>query len=109
MKKIVHYAGNTITIDKGIAKEYANLVNKIAKLESELKPLQEQLENELKIVMEKLTEKQVISNGLKATLKSGYTSNRFDTTSFKEDNIKLYNKYLKTTEVASKINIVLDK
>ena len=107
-KKLVHYSGNTVTIDSEKAKEYANLVNKIAKLEKELKPLQEQLESELKVVMEKLTEKHVTSNGLKVTLKDGYTRQSFDTTSFKEDNIDLYNKYLKSSEVASKISISLE-
>lgn len=107
-KKIVHYNGNVITIDEGIAKEYISLVNKIAKLEKELKPLETQLETELKVVMEKLTEKHVTSNGLKATLKDSYTSNRFDTTSFKQDNIDLYNAYLKQTTVSSKVNITIE-
>lgn len=107
-KKLVHYSGNTVTINEESAKEYINLVNKINKLEKELKPLQEQLESELKVVMEKLTEKHVTSNGLKVTLKSGYTSQRFDTSAFKQDYKDLYDMYLKSSEVASKISISLE-
>jgi uncharacterized protein YlxW (UPF0749 family) len=108
-KKIVHYNKENIFIDTDVSKKYIDLVNKIEKLQKELKPLETQLETELMTVMTKLGKKEVINSGIVAKIKDAYIRNSLDTTRLKEEDIETYKKYLKSTEVASKISISIDR
>lgn len=107
-KKIVHYTKNVITIDSDSAKKYAELTSKINKLKKELEPLESELKTELMEVMEKIGETSVKSNGIVASLKKAYVQNKFDTTRLKEENIVLYNQYLKETNVSASLSLKLE-
>ena len=97
-KKIVHRTKNIVTIDNDSAKKYIELTLKINKLKKELTE-----------VMETLDTTQVKSNGIIASLKRAYTQSKFDTTRFKEENVVLYNQYLKETSVSSSLSLSIDK
>ena len=108
-KKIVHRTKNIVTIDNDSAKKYIELTLKINKLKKELEPIEKELKKELTEVMETLDTTQVKSNGIIASLKRAYTQNKFDTTRFKEENVVLYNQYLKETCVSSSLSLSIDK
>lgn len=108
MKKMVHYTKNIITIDSDSAKRYRELTTKINKLKKELEPLETELKSELMEIMEKTGETNVNSNGIIANLKKAYIQNKFDTTRLKEENIVLYNQYLKETNVSASLSLKLE-
>jgi len=108
-KKIVHRTKNIVTIDNDSAKKYIELTLKINKLKKELEPIEKELKKELTEVMETLDTTQVKSNGIIASLKRAYTQSKFDTTRFKEENVVLYNQYLKETSVSSSLSLSIDK
>ena len=108
MKKMVHYTKNVITIESDSAKKYIELTMKINKLQKELEPLESELKKELMEVMEQLGETKVKSNGIIGSLKKAYTQNKFDTTRFKEENVLLYNQYLKETNVSASLSLKLE-
>lgn len=108
MKKMVHYTKNIITIDSDSAKRYRELTAKINKLKKELEPLETELKSELMEIMEKTGETNVNSNGIIANLKKAYVQNKFDTTRLKEENIVLYNQYLKETNVSASLSLKLE-
>lgn len=107
-KKIVHYNKENIFIDTDISKKYIDLVNKIEKLQKELKPLEKQLEKELKLTMEKLDKKEIVSNGIVAKIRASYIRESLDTNRLKEEKQDIYKEYLKQTNVESKINITIE-
>lgn len=107
-KKIVKYSKNNIYIDSEISKEYIKLIKQREKIESKLKPLEKQLKSELIETMEKLGETTFNSNGISGKLKSGYNRMTLDTDRLKEENIKLYTEYLKTSYVNSSVSISID-
>ena len=108
-KKIVHYSINnskyTIKIDDEVAKEYIKLTKEISKLEKKLKPIETQLKEELKNVMEKVGANKYTTNGIVASITSGYVKSSLDTNALKTNDFELYSKYLKTTNVASSIKL----
>ena len=108
-KKIVHYTKNVISIDSDSAKKYVELTTKIEKLKKELEPLETELKKELQEVMEQLDTTSVKSNGIIASLKKAYIQNKLDTTRLKEENIVLYNEYLKPTNVSASLSLKIDK
>ena len=108
-KKIVHYTKNVISIDSDSAKKYVELTSKIEKLKKELEPLETELKKELQEVMEQLDTTSVKSNGIIASLKKAYIQNKLDTTRLKEENIVLYNEYLKPTNVSASLSLKIDK
>ena len=108
-KKIVHYTKNVISIDSDSAKKYVELTSKIEKLKKELEPLETELKKELQEVMEQLDTTSVKSNGIIASLKKAYIQNKLDTTRLKEENIVLYNMYLKETNVSASLSLKIDK
>ena len=118
-KKIVHYSKDKIYIDNEITKEYIKLKKQQEKIENKLKPIEKQLKDELINTMEKLGKKDFSYNGINGKLKSGYNKTSFDSSKFdvnlgkvleklKEDDLKLYSQYLKTSYVNSSISITVD-
>ena len=59
--------------------------------------------------MRKVDVDKFVSNGLEIKLTKDSVRNNFDRKSFKEDNIELYNKYLKTTDVKGSLSIELER
>lgn len=108
-KKIVHRTKNVINIDVDSAKKYIELTTKINKLKKELEPIEKQLKTELISVMEELDTTNVKSNGIVASLTRAYTQNKFDTTRLKEEDIDIYNKYLKETNVNASLKLSIEK
>lgn len=108
-KKIVHRTKNVITIDDDSAKKYIELTTKINKLKKELEPIEKQLKSELMDVMETLDTTNVKSNGIVASLTRAYVQNKLDTTRLKEENIVLYNQYLKPTNVSASLKLSIEK
>lgn len=108
-KKVVHYSSKNITIDTEISKEYIRIKKEMMKLEKELSPIEEKLKKELREVMRKVDVNKFSSNGLEVSLKSDYIRNSLDTDKLKKDDIKLYNKYLKTTNVTGSLTINLER
>ena len=108
-KKIVHRTKNIITIDTESAKKYIELTTKIDKLKKELEPLEKELKTELTNVMEELDTTNVKSNGIIASLTRAYVQNKLDTARFKEENIVLYNQYLKPTNVGASLKLSVEK
>lgn len=107
-KKIVHYSKDKIYIDNEITKEYIKLKKQQEKIESKLKPIEKQLKEELINTMEKLGKKDFSYNGINGKLKSGYNKTSFDSSKLKEDDLKLYSQYLKTSYVNSSLSITID-
>lgn len=108
MKKIVHRTKNVITIDSDSAKKYIELVTKINTLKKELEPIETQLKNELMNSMEEIDVTNVKSNGIIASFKKAYTQNKFDTTRLKQENIDVYNEYLKETNVSASVTLKVE-
>lgn len=108
MKKIVHRTKNVITIDSDSAKKYIELVTKINTLKKELEPIETQLKNELMNSMEEIDVTNVKSNGINASFKKAYTQNKFDTTRLKQENIDVYNEYLKETNVSASVTLKVE-
>lgn len=108
MKKIVHRTKNVITIDSDSAKKYIELVTKINTLKKELEPIETQLKNELMNNMEEIDVTNVKSNGIIASFKKAYTQNKFDTTRLKQENIDVYNEYLKETNVSASVTLKVE-
>ena len=108
-KKIVHRTKNVVIIDNESAKKYIELTTKINKLKKELEPLEKELKKELTSVMEELDTTNVKSNGIVASLTRAYVQNKLDTTRFKEENIVLYNQYLKPTNVGASLKLSVEK
>ena len=108
-KKIVHRTKNVVVIDNESAKKYIELTTKINKLKKELEPLEKELKKELTSVMEELDTTNVKSNGIVASLTRAYVQNKLDTTRFKEENIVLYNQYLKPTNVGASLKLSVEK
>ena len=105
---MVHYTKNIITIDSDSAKRYRELTTKINKLKKELEPLELQLKEEMLEVMEKTGETNVKSNGIIATLKKAYVQNKFDSTRLKEEDVVLYNTYLKPINISASLTLKLE-
>ena len=69
----------------------------------------ENKEEELRETMRKVDVNKFVSNGLEVKLTKDSVRHNFDSKSFKEDNIELYNKYLKTTNVKGSLSIELER
>ena len=68
-----------------------------------------ELKEELRETMRKVDVDKFVSNGLEVKLTKDSVRNNFDSKSFKEDNVELYNKYLKTTNVKGSLSIELER
>lgn len=108
-KKMVHRTKNIITIDNDSAKKYIELTTKINKLKKELEPIENQLKTELMKTMSELDTTNVKSNGIVASLTRAYVQNKLDTTRLKEENIDIYNKYLKQTNVNASLKLAIER
>lgn len=108
-RKYVYYSKKDIMIDTEISKEYIRLKKEMLKLEKELKPIEDRLKEELRDTMRKVEVDNFVSNGLEVKLTKDTIRNNFDTSKFKEDNIKLYNEYLKPTSVKGSLSINLER
>ena len=108
-RKYVYYSKKDIMIDSEISKEYIRIKKEMLKLEKELQPIEDRLKEELRETMKKVEVSNFISNGLEVKLTKDTIRNNFDTTRFKEDNIQLYNKYLKPTNVKGSLSIELER
>lgn len=103
MELKVRYSKNKIILDSDIEnkiKEYLNLASELDKiLKTELKP---QVLN----IMEHTGNKEMqTKNGIVFKYKNGYVKTSLDTNLLKNDNFKLYTKYLKTSNVSPSVNI----
>jgi hypothetical protein len=108
-RKYVYYSKKDIMIDSEISKEYIRIKKEMLKLEKELQPIEDRLKEELRETMKKVEVSNFISNGLEVKLTKDTIRNNFDTTRFKEDNIQLYNQYLKPTNVKGSLSINLER
>ena len=108
-KKVVHYSSKNITIDTEISKEYIRIKKEMMRLEKELEPIEGKLKKELREVMRKVDVNKFSSNGLEVSLKHDYIRNSLDTERLKKDDIELYNKYLKSTNIAGSLSINLER
>lgn len=104
-KKIVHYKGMDVEINSDFASKYVRVAKKIDELSCLLKKMDEVLKPELISVMERLDKKQVVSNGISASMKCGYYKNTLDTKRLKNEDIDTYNKYLGTSYVNGSLSI----
>lgn len=104
-KKIVHYKGMDVEINEDFASKYVRVAKKIDELSCLLKKMDEVLKPELMGVMERLDKKQVVSNGISASMKCGYYKNTLDTKRLKDEDIDTYNKYLGTSYVNGSLSI----
>lgn len=104
-KKIVHYKGVDVEINPDFASKYVRVAKKIDELSCLLKKMDEVLKPELISVMERLDKKQVVSNGISASMKCGYYKNTLDTKRLKNEDIDTYNKYLGTSYVNGSLSI----
>ena len=108
-RKYVYYSKKDIMIDSEISKEYIRIKKEMLKLEKELQPIEDRLKEELRDTMRKVDVDKFISNGLEVKLTKDTIRNNFDTIRFKEDNINLYNQYLKPTNVKGSLSINLER
>lgn len=108
-KKMVYHSKKNITIDIEVSKEYVKLKKQMIRLEKKLKPIEDTLKVELREVMRKVEVDNFISNGIEVKLNKDCIRNNFDTTKFKEDNLELYTKYLKPSEVKGSLSINLER
>lgn len=108
-RKYVYYSKKDIMIDSEISKEYIRIKKEMLRLEKELQPIEERLKEELRDTMRKIDVDKFVSNGLEVKLTKDSVRNNFDSKSFKEDNLELYNKYIKTTNVKGSLSIELER
>ena len=108
-RKYVYYSKKDIMIDSEISKEYIRIKKEMLKLEKELQPIEDRLKEELRDTMRKVDVDKFVSNGLEVKLTKDSVRNNFDSKSFKEDNIQLYNQYLKPTNVKGSLSIELER
>lgn len=104
-KKIVHYKGLDVEINEEFATKYVRVAKKIDELSCLLKQMDEVLKPELMGVMERLDKKQVVSNGIVASVRRGYYKSTFDAKRLKDEDIDTYNKYLGTSYVNGSLSI----
>ena len=76
--------------------EAIKLVGQIQALEKELGDAKNALKDSIKNIMKNTKMEEIVSGEFKASC-SEYTSDSFDTTLFKKEKPKMYEKYLKTT------------
>ena len=108
-RKYVYYSKKDIMIDSEISKEYIRIKKEMLKLEKELQPIEDRLKEELRETMKKVEVSNFISNGLEVKLTKDSIRNNFDSKALKEDNLELYNKYIKTTNVKGSLSIELER
>ena len=108
-RKYVYYSKKDIMIDSEISKEYIRLRKEMLRLEKELQPIEDRLKEELRDTMRKVDVDKFISNGLEVKLTKDSVRNNFDSKALKEDDLELYNKYLKTTNVKGSLSIELER
>ena len=108
-RKYVYYSKKDIMIDSEISKEYIRIKKEMLKLEKELQPIEDRLKEELRETMKKVEVSNFISNGLEVKLTKDTIRNNFDSKALKEDDIDLYNKYIKTTNVKGSLSIELER
>ena len=103
--KIVKTYKSKIIIDKNLAKTYIEKKRELEVLEKEIKDIEDNLKLELLPKMEDMNFKNVISNGISASLINSYTKSSIDTYRLKKEDPDTYNKYLKVTNVSSYITL----
>lgn len=103
--KIVKTYKSKIIIDKNLAKTYIEKKRELEVLEKEIKDIEDNLKLELLPKMEDMNFKNVISNGISASLINSYTKSSIDTSRLKKEDPDTYNKYLKVTNVSSYITL----
>lgn len=97
--KIVKKYNSNIVIDKSLAKTYIEKKRELEILEKEVKDIEDNLKLELLPMMRELDKDKTLSNGIYASITSGYTKYSIDTTRLKNERPELYKKYLKETNV----------
>lgn len=103
--KIVKTYKSKIIIDKNLAKTYIEKKRELEVLEKEIKDIEDNLKLELLPKMKNMDFKNVISNGINASLINAYTKSSIDTSKLKKEDPDTYNKYLKVTNVSSYITL----
>ena len=103
--KIVIKKNNTIQIDEEIAKKYINLCKKIAKLESELIPLENMIKEQCINIMKKNNIDSFLSNGINGKYIHENMRKVLDTTKLKTEKPLIYNNYLKDIIVKENLKI----
>lgn len=98
---ISYYKGKSKVFDEYIVK-LENAKNKIANCEKKTKDM-------LKNVFEENDLRKLDMDGYKANYIDATTRETFDTKKFREENLDLYDKYVKITPVAPQIKITLKK
>lgn len=99
MNELVKIENNDIVINSDFIEKYKNF----KKLQLEMDLMEKELKERLKTAMEEIGKEKIIVNGFSARIKSGYTTQRFDTTRFKKECPDIYNEYLKESSVLSSI------
>lgn len=107
--KIVKTYKSKIIIDKSLAQIYIEKKKELEILEKEVKEIEDNLKLELLPKMEDMDFKNVISNGINASLVNSYTKCSIDTTRLKTEDPNTYNKYVKKTNVSSYVTLKISE
>lgn len=97
--KIVRKYNSNIVIDKSLAQTYIEKKKELEILEKEVKDMENNLKLELLPMMKELDKDKTLSNGIYASITSGYTKYSIDTPRLKNERPELYKEYLKETNV----------
>lgn len=100
-----------ITIENDIAILDIETNNKIAEFERQMKSLKEQEDLLRQKILEEMEKKgilQIKTNNLIISYKAPTIRETFDSKKFKEEHPRQYDKYIKTSEVKSSIQIKVD-
>lgn len=97
--KIVRKYNSKIIIDKNLAKTYIEKKRELENLEKEINDIENNLKSELLPLMNNMSKNKLVSNGISASITTGYIKYSIDTKKLKEKEPSVYNKYLKTTSV----------
>ena len=97
--KIVRKYNSKIIINKSFAKTYIEKKRELEILEKEITDIENNLKSELLPLMNDMDKNKLVSNGISASITTGYTKYSIDAKTLKEKEPSIYNKYLKSTRV----------
>lgn len=107
--KIVKTYKSKIIIDKTLAKTYIEKKKELEILEKEITDIENNLKLELLPKMEDMDFKNVISNGINASLVNSYEKCSIDASRLKKEDPDTYKKYVKVTNVSSYITLKISE
>lgn len=103
MNELVEIRNNQITLHQ----EAVNKIKEFNKLKKEMEYQEKLLKQGLMEAMIELGIQNFATEGLSASIKSGYIRHAIDTTALKKEEPEIYEKYLKDTEVKATITLTI--